>query len=713
MISPFIGVVTELESYTKAKAMVIVQESKVLRYGALVLIDDEDKKYLAMVTDVVEKNILPMLDNRNLRSLISKLLTIKETDYESAMDLLNVLFSPNQTFIRHYGIRELRLNILGEVITEEGRLTIPSRPPRSSAKVKEPEPSFLQKVIAGGKGFDELLVIGELAYNPNVYAVLDPKKLNMHTAIVGQTGSGKTETVKRLVFEYASKKEKFSNKGGLIVVDVAGEYTGYPYSPSGTVSLLRAALSPSEYCRCEAKWLTATKKTIIVPFDLGSMKMSKADERDFARVIANFTDIINSKYKPKESFEAVIYGRHSVYLYSNNNLYETRNPIDVLDKIKNIQNLVIAMPLPSSLDINTITELARTKSEIFPDLVETIANILGTHEGDYIDEIPALNIIVSALMDEYVLKGANNQKNQKIVITLNDLEKLIKEVGNVVTKGSNCEKQLDLTIWKVLGYPGNTFAFKSLLLKTAYDFILEKGASTSLPENPFARPCDVLKQAYSAGFEGYMTTNLITINKIVNQQQQQQTKRSLRRGLDSVARRISPFLNRIQYKEIVLRSMEGFTIVHLAPPSRGSNEYSVARLIDETFNVAVEEFDENRRILVVIEEAHNLAPSNGKKSTNRSLLRVAREGRKWGLGLVLVSQRPGFVDSDILSQASTLIALRMTNPTDIMGLKKGVEAVSQELLDRLPDLDQGQAVIAGIATPERRIPLLVKIQRIG
>jgi hypothetical protein len=78
-----------------------------------------------------------------------------------------------------------------------------------------------------------------------------------------------------------------------------------------------------------------------------------------------------------------------------------------------------------------------------------------------------------------------------------------------------------------------------------------------------------------------------------------------------------------------------------------------------------------------------------------------------------VSQRPGFIDPDVLSQAATLIALRTTNPDDLAGVRRSVESASQELVERLPDLEPGQAIISGLAVPERRVPLLTKVNMLA
>jgi DNA helicase HerA-like ATPase len=108
--------------------------------------------------------------------------------------------------------------------------------------------------------------------------------------------------------------------------------------------------------------------------------------------------------------------------------------------------------------------------------------------------------------------------------------------------------------------------------------------------------------------------------------------------------------------------------------------------------------------LMVIEEAHNFIPSSGRSS--RTLKQIAAEGRKFGVGLGLVSQRPGRLDSDVLSQCNTQIILRIVNPYDQQQILRSSESLSEDLLNDLPALNVGEAAIVGPSLP---IPALVKI----
>ena len=111
-------------------------------------------------------------------------------------------------------------------------------------------------------------------------------------------------------------------------------------------------------------------------------------------------------------------------------------------------------------------------------------------------------------------------------------------------------------------------------------------------------------------------------------------------------------------------------------------------------------------VLLVIEEAHILAPRDEDTLSKYWLARIAREGRKFGLGLVIVSQRPKNIDADILSQANTMIILKIVEPSDQRYIQAASERLSDDLLAHLPSLNIGEAIIVG---PAIRIPALVKI----
>jgi len=105
-------------------------------------------------------------------------------------------------------------------------------------------------------------------------------------------------------------------------------------------------------------------------------------------------------------------------------------------------------------------------------------------------------------------------------------------------------------------------------------------------------------------------------------------------------------------------------------------------------------------IMVVCEEAHNYVPrSAGAQydSSRKSIERIAKEGRKYGVTLMVVSQRPSEVSETIFSQCSNFISLRLTNAVDQSYIKSLLPDLSAGIGDLLPNLGQGEFLIVGDA----------------
>ncbi len=113
-------------------------------------------------------------------------------------------------------------------------------------------------------------------------------------------------------------------------------------------------------------------------------------------------------------------------------------------------------------------------------------------------------------------------------------------------------------------------------------------------------------------------------------------------------------------------------------------------------------------VFVVIEEAHRFAPHSGEAKSKGILKTILSEGRKFGIGICLVSQRPSKLDADSLSQCMTQITMRIINPTDQQQIAQSIETASRDILSELPSLAKGQAVISGVAI---NTPALVKIRK--
>ena len=103
-------------------------------------------------------------------------------------------------------------------------------------------------------------------------------------------------------------------------------------------------------------------------------------------------------------------------------------------------------------------------------------------------------------------------------------------------------------------------------------------------------------------------------------------------------------------------------------------------------------------ITFVCEEAHRYVPVDrtlGFEPTKRAISRIAKEGRKYGISLCIVSQRPAELDATILSQCNTIFAMRLTNERDQRILKAGISDASGSLLEFVPTMGTGEAITFG------------------
>ncbi len=107
-------------------------------------------------------------------------------------------------------------------------------------------------------------------------------------------------------------------------------------------------------------------------------------------------------------------------------------------------------------------------------------------------------------------------------------------------------------------------------------------------------------------------------------------------------------------------------------------------------------------IMLICEEAHAYIPRESMSQfagSRKSMERIAKEGRKYGVGLAVVSQRPHEVSETVLSQCGTFICLRVTNPDDQAYIRKLVPESEGDLVSVLAGLGRGEALVLGEAVP--------------
>ena len=112
-------------------------------------------------------------------------------------------------------------------------------------------------------------------------------------------------------------------------------------------------------------------------------------------------------------------------------------------------------------------------------------------------------------------------------------------------------------------------------------------------------------------------------------------------------------------------------------------------------------------IFALFEEGHRFAPASGEAPSLGALRTITSEGRKFGFGLGIISQRPSKLDQDVLSQCGTQITMQITNPSDQDAIRNSVEAAGEDVLRELPGLTPGQAVVSG---DSMNTPALIQVR---
>ncbi len=113
-------------------------------------------------------------------------------------------------------------------------------------------------------------------------------------------------------------------------------------------------------------------------------------------------------------------------------------------------------------------------------------------------------------------------------------------------------------------------------------------------------------------------------------------------------------------------------------------------------------------LLIVLEEAHNYLKAGENSISSKTVQTIAKEGRKYGVGLLLVTQRPSELDETVLSQCGTIVSLRMNNSKDRIHIQSAIQDELQAIVDLLPSLRTGEGIVSGEAV---KIPSRVKFHK--
>ena len=147
-------------------------------------------------------------------------------------------------------------------------------------------------------------------------------------------------------------------------------------------------------------------------------------------------------------------------------------------------------------------------------------------------------------------------------------------------------------------------------------------------------------------------------------------------------------------------------IIDLQGLSDDARQIITALISSEIMRAAADKRRQTRPCFLVYEEGHNFAPAGVACISKKIIKKIASEGRKFGVGFSIISQRPSKLDPDVTSQCNTIITMRLKNPDDQRFMAKTSDMFSKADIDELPSLSTGEALICGRSIPA---PLLVKV----
>lgn len=158
----------------------------------------------------------------------------------------------------------------------------------------------------------------------------------------------------------------------------------------------------------------------------------------------------------------------------------------------------------------------------------------------------------------------------------------------------------------------------------------------------------------------------------------------------------------VKYGQVSVVSLAGYT---------GDFQATIYSLVaEDIFGKRVQD-ELKLPVLFVLEEAHKFAPghpaTDAEKRAVSTTRQIAQEGRKFGIGQVLISQRPSRLDETTLSQCNSFVIMRMVNPADQQFVRRVIETLGEDEARLLPDLDVGEALLSGQFI---NFPVLVRVK---
>ena len=536
----------------------------------------------------------------------------------------------------------------------------------------------LEKIFDQKKENDEIdyehdfyLPIGMSPAFPDFKIKINPDKFfGKHAAILGNTGSGKSCTLASILqslfhFTYNGKRLKSAH---LIVFDTNGEYkNAFQLSEDNVVNPL-----------------AITKEGLRIP-----------------HWFMNYDDL-DYLFEPTSGSQAPILKRAVGLAKSTNDIQEPTKTLSRF-QLSQLNSLLTSLQGNSYTmknclidDLESALEMfksakAKSNSNLYEDLIEVLEELtkargsLTKNEKGFLNGSADLCVITDVL-----------PKLQKLI------EKFIAD-KNVATTSEN--RNLDLPI----------FYNFSDLLSTYFDVAIREQETSSDRLTEYVSTLKMRMQSFKDDMRISSPLMMETVENIENVLVKfiSFLLGDYCKVYDTTDSDIYTEYIKNANVDVEQESPSQITILDMSLlPSEVLETITglVGRIVLEFVSRFKEEDRGTMPIVMVLEEAQNYIPEINKKdrtSISRKVFeRIAREGRKYGLSLVISSQRPSELSKTVLSQCNSFIIHRLQNPDDQQYIRKLVSSASSEVLNQLPILPQQHAIILGDAV---RTPVMARI----
>ncbi len=541
---------------------------------------------------------------------------------------------------------------------------------------------------------DYFIPIGESPAFRNYTVKINPDKFfGKHAAILGNTGSGKSCTITALlqsIFDYEEKngdEETFVKNAHFVILDSNGEYRktfikneeGKEYKHRDLVNALYVS-SDLEAGGLRIPYWFMNFEDFSTLF-----KASEKTQQPVLNMAINLAKKVSSLQKEKHLL---------VYL---------------MRELRNIYFFLISQEKPGTIKksaynlcVNILGYISKHESELIEEIEKTFINGLKI-------ELDKLKDACPDPLNTYNVEGipTDNKKDFGVWYDQN-IQILNKAIAVEISEFLDVDKPVHFEIEKLI----SDYIYQAVRIST------EEGiGEMRLKENINTLKLRIRKYIRDGRFN-FMFKN---------------TKHS--NSLPLFLRYVLGQLNTYKIKDDIRHAPFGKYYEDLATDKEKPNQVTIidlsllssevlenvtaliARLILEFLQRIEKIHGREKRgkfpVVLILEEAHNYIPEKRRKETDEEISvskkvfeRIAREGRKYGLGLVISSQRPSEVSKTVLAQCNSFIVHRLQNPEDQKYVRQLVPSINQDLLDQLPVLPQQHAIIMGDCV---RAPVQVKI----